>query len=531
MIFGRKVAKGIPLARAFCAAGVALHALLLAATTVGQVASPNPPATSAPAPAPAASVPSIRISTRLVQISVVVKDKKGNPVTDLTKDDFTLLDENKPQAISVFSEQTTQPAPAMAQPLPANTFTNRFEDRTGVPTSVTVVLFDALNTHFDDIAYARLQVLKLIDQFQPDGRVAIFGLTQDLVVIQNFTDDRQTLLGAVKNYTPRDSMELGTNASVAGLFDASNNGPAQINIGETSPAAAEYYRRDRALRTATALQAIAHYVGRLPGRKNLVWVSSSFPFSADAEQVLSDADIAVYPVDAMGLRAGGPAPSPAMDFIAKQTGGRAFYNGNDVSGSIREALQDSQVTYVLGYYPDHGAWNDEFRQLDVKVDRPGLEVRYRNGYYAAQDAPPTPVTRQALLQEAVDSPLDSTSIGITVKATLTGSRSMQTVRVAVRVDSHAIALSPDGDQSIAALDWLVAQWDAKGKLLKAQAETTRIRVDQSNRDAWENSGLGTQFALPLLPGAARIRIAACDDESGATGSVTIPIKRLVADTH
>jgi len=472
-----------------------------------------------------ASSPSVRVSTRLVQISVVVKDKKGNPVTDLTKDDFTLLDENKPQAISVFSEQTTQLAPTAAQPLPVNTFTNRFEDRAGVPSSITVVLFDALNTHFADMAYARLQVLKLVDQFQPDGRVAIFGLSQDLVVIQNFTDDRQTLLGAVKNYTPHESMGLESDSGVAALFDAGNNGPAQINIAGTSPAA-EYYRRDRALRTATALKAIAHYVGRLPGRKNLVWVSSSFPFSADAEQALSDANVAVYPVDAMGLRAGGPAPSPAMDFIAKHTGGRAFYNGNDVSGSIRDALEDSQVTYVLGYYPDHGAWNGEFRQLDVKVDRPGVEVRYRTGYYAAQDAPPAPVTRQSLLQEAVDSPLDSTDVGMTVKATLTGPRSAQTVGVAIRVDSHAIALAPEGDHWIAALDWVVAQWDAKGKLLKAEAETTRVQVDQSNQDAWENSGLGTQFAVPLLPGAARIRIATCDDESGTTGSVTIPLKSL-----
>src|SRR5205809_651861 len=94
--------------------------------------------------------PVLRVSTRLVEVSVVVENRKGEPVRDLGRDDFTVLDDGREQQISVFSVESEQPPPAPARPLPANTFSNRLEYHPGTPTSVTVILLDGLNTHFDD---------------------------------------------------------------------------------------------------------------------------------------------------------------------------------------------------------------------------------------------------------------------------------------------------------------------------------------------------------------------------------------------
>jgi len=583
-----------------------LLALLVASRATGQAPAASEPATDAAAPAQAPTsgapaqtqAPAIRVSSRLVEVNVVAKDRKGEAVSDLSQGDFTLLDGGKPQKISVFSVQTTHLIPGAGPAPPKDVFTNRFEQEPGVPTSVTVVLIDALNTHILDMAYARRQILKFIAKLQPQDRVAIFGLSNKLAVLQDFTSDQQALIDAVRKSMAGESGDADATDSKAS--DTGDEGLDQFIDGLDQPMS-DFYNRDRALRTAAALTAIANYVGRLPGRKNLIWISSAFPLVINmgamattptaafggsgppapstaagllnqvdvesfedqlqaAAQALDDANIAVYPVDARTLtppnanvdaslrsppiaqttRRGQVPPTPVLDVgntdtmseIAKRTGGHAFENTNDIAGSIRKALDDSRVTYILGYYPDHDEWNGKFREIKIKVNRPGVNVRYRTGYFAVPDVAPTPVQRRDLLQAALDSPIDSTTIGMTVEAALASAPgSSPSVHMRVRIDPQAIALVPEGDHWNAALDLLIAQWDEKGRLLSAQTRSAEIHLTPSNQEAWEKSGFDIQFDMPLLSGASRMRIADCDEQTGSTGSVTIPIKGLASDSH
>ncbi len=126
---------------------VAWFVIPLALPVLGQA-----PAGQAPTPS---DQPVMRVTTRLVQVNVIVQDKKGNPVTDLTRDDFQVLDEGQEQAIRIFSVESNQPLPTQPEPLPPNTFSNRLEQRAGAVTSVTAILLDGLNTRFSDQAYAR----------------------------------------------------------------------------------------------------------------------------------------------------------------------------------------------------------------------------------------------------------------------------------------------------------------------------------------------------------------------------------------
>src|SRR5438876_859189 len=105
-----------------------------------------PFAGQAPSPAARQETPTLRVTTRLVQTNVIVQNKKGEPVPNLTKDDFVLLEDGKEQHISVFAMESNRPvagAPA-PEPLPPNTFTNTFEYRPNMPTSITVILLDVL---------------------------------------------------------------------------------------------------------------------------------------------------------------------------------------------------------------------------------------------------------------------------------------------------------------------------------------------------------------------------------------------------
>src|ERR1700685_3468191 len=110
---------------------LALIALALEAIAVSAQNAPQPPR--------------VRVSTRLVQVDVIVRDKNG-PVADLTKDDFVVLDRGKPQRISVFSVESGASAPQLAQALPQNTFSDLPQYGANKPRSVTVVLLDNLNT-------------------------------------------------------------------------------------------------------------------------------------------------------------------------------------------------------------------------------------------------------------------------------------------------------------------------------------------------------------------------------------------------
>jgi VWFA-related protein len=283
--------------------------------------------------------PVVRVTTRLVQVNVLVQDKKGEPVSDLTKDNFTLLDQGQPQQISSFSVESLRPLPGTPQPLPTNFYSNRLEQKTGTPTSVTVILLDGLNTKFEDMAYARQQLIKFLSQLQPQDRVALYTLTTHLAVLHDFTSDAAPLLRAIERYKGHVSTPLA-----ADEIDPSDTGVDQIDafLDDANQRVSDFYTQNRVRLTAGALEAVANHVAQLPGRKNLIWVSGSFPFyigfddvpasstqgpTTFSEQVehaaraLNDANLAIYPVDARGLISPAAA-NPALSAASRGPVGR-----------------------------------------------------------------------------------------------------------------------------------------------------------------------------------------------------------------
>jgi VWFA-related protein len=246
-------------------------------------ARPEPQAASgAASPQPE---PVIRSSVRLVQVSVVVEDKKGNPVTGLKQDDFTVLDEGRPQQIAFFATAAQAPEPASLQPvhlLPPNVFTNRYDLKGQTPPgAITVVLFDALNTSSQDQSYVRKEVIHFLQTLKPEDHVAVYGLTTQLLILHEFTRDSADLVAAAQRFTPKelaafdathtpdvDLVSLGADPQWSHLQDSLNNSNQQIS---------DYYKANRVQITLGALEAIANHVSGIPGRKSLVWISGGFP--------------------------------------------------------------------------------------------------------------------------------------------------------------------------------------------------------------------------------------------------------------
>ena len=158
----------------------------------------------------------IQTTTRLVQVSVIVQDKTGVSITGLKKQDFKLLDDGAPQEIAFFSSTTSAGMPQHA--LPANVFTNRSDVTGKEPGEIIVILYDELNTSFEDQAYARQHILRFLKSIRPQDHVAIFALTSDLLVLHSFSDDSAALANSVSRFSPQ----------LIAAFDASH--PAKFSV-------------------------------------------------------------------------------------------------------------------------------------------------------------------------------------------------------------------------------------------------------------------------------------------------------------
>lgn len=524
--------------------------------------------------------PELRITTHLVQVNVVVQDKKEQPVGDLTRDDFVLLDEGQAQEIAVFSVEKSEVSAAPAEALPPNTFSNHLEHRAGLPTSVTVILFDSLNTDFADQAYARDQVVKFLEQLQPGDRVALYALANGLRVLHDFTSDAQPLLRAMERYRASQSHKYEASKSVqtgepsedfSNWLNESAGSWAPIQRAmqarrEMDFRAAGYYMDRRAEETVQALEGIAQHLAQFPGRKNLVWVSGSFPFwigldtlptpgspagerrtySREIERAaraLSYANLAIYPVDARGLTGlseysaarqailRGRSPSTdasidTMDFLAARTGGRAFRNTNDIRGAIRRAVDDSRVTYVLGFYPKHGKWDGKFRKIKVQVKRPGLRAHHRDGYFALPEDAPSPQQRQTTIALAVWSPLDASAVRLVVHTNL---RSDNSIEVQVTVDPRDVTFTERNDRWAGAVDFILVELSAEGKNLKGFDSTFEMNLKPETHERILRQGLNLGQLLPFVRGATRIRVVVRDAATGAIGSVSLPLSSLVPE--
>src|SRR5258708_7137344 len=154
------------------------------------------------------NTPAVRVTSRLVLVDAVVTDKSGQRIKGLTKDDFTVLENGKPQKVSVFSFESVAPPAQQMPALPANVYTNRPEyDMPKGP--LTLVLLDGLNTPAADQGYARSQILKYLGtQLQPGQPVAVYTLAGSLRLLQDFTGDVALLKAAVEHFNPQVSVEL-----------------------------------------------------------------------------------------------------------------------------------------------------------------------------------------------------------------------------------------------------------------------------------------------------------------------------------
>ena len=516
--------------------------------------------------------PVLRVTTRLVQVNVVVHDKSGQPVAGLTKDDFTLFEKGKERKIAFFSVVAGHKPLKLSREaqLPANIFSNRVK-RGESPTSATVILFDALNTSFQDQAYAKGQLIKFLQKIQPEDRVAIYLLTRRLIILQDFTSDPEHLLRALARFRASSSAVL--DAADPAPPDPTGNDDLDQFLENALQMESDFYNVRRVEDTLQAMELIAAHLSGVPGRKNLIWFSAGFPFSLGlglepgqeratspaqeqrtfapevehAIRALNNAGVAIYPVDARGLvglpasmqassrgtfRPGRPPKTVSMSppnhdtmrILAEQTGGRAFYNTNDLEGAARRAVDDSAITYTLGFYPDSDDFDTKYHPLKVEVNRKGLELRYRKGFVAAPEVAATDKQRSADILAALRSPLEATGIGINVRIDPVDRPKPGSIQMIIQIAQDTISLQPQGDRTVGSLEIIVTQNAPDGRVLASTSQTLNLNLTRETFEKVMKSGLVLTKMLEPNAEAYQFRVLVYDRSTGNVGSIFVPVK-------
>jgi|GEM_PF-2337719 len=218
-----------------------------------------------------------------------------------------------------------------------------------------------------------------------------------------------------------------------------------------------------------------------------------------------------------------------MDEMAQRTGGRAYYDRNDLETGIRRALDDRKFGYDLAYYPDHDRWNGDWRKIEVKVNRPDVTVLARSGYYAFPEPKLLPPkARKQLLEEIAASPLEDTEIPVTVKLTPANSVAPSTIEARVYLSAQNLFASHQPDSWTSDFEVLFFQLTAKDKILDVTTQSVSLNFTQEKYSEALKRGIKTLENLALKPGAALLYVIVHDKLSDAVGSVRIPLDQYAA---
>lgn len=521
-----------------------------------------------------------RTQSILVQVPVVVTDKNGNHIHGLSKNDLHVFENGKEQTISVFEEMVSSNLKLPAVPMQPGEFHNLvLSDKE--PHTITVIALDTVNTPFLDQTNGRRELVKYLAESIDSGQVlALMIITSHgLQLVQGLTGDPEQLAQTLKKVSGElPAMQgVGVGAQAAMATGDAPGMPTPISLGQDPGAAmqgfvehgdalyAQFAQQNAIETTLNGFMGIAWTLSGLPGRKSVIWATGGFPFTIAEPatvpggylstlyertmQALTQAQISVYPVDVRGLVTASPvgdasrshAPSvqsinnrawlqqskiDTLNEFAEMTGGKAYYNTNDLATSFKRAADDASSYYMVGYYLDlknnHAGW----RNLKVKVDRQDTEVRARKGFFVTNATIHMELTRNNDLSYALKSPIEGTGLPLSVRwLDVTGDGATKKAGFMVHMPFGAFAFDPTGQNRLN-FDFAVAAYAINAKDGKAANTLGKSYVPSLNDAQMAEArakGVGFNDALDLAPGQYAVRFVVRDNITGKIGSVTAPL--------
>jgi VWFA-related protein len=500
----------------------------------------------------------------LVLVNVTVRDKSGNFVPGLKPENFSILEDNKPQKIVSFDVENVDTAPqsdvAQAKPLPESASgpasppasvankTDQFKDR-----RLIVLFFDLSAMEPDEIDRAVTSAEHYVDsQMAPADLVSIVSLGSSLLVNQDFTTDRALLKKQLDAFSSGSGQgfEEGTTGTTEGTPDTGQPFTAddtEYNIFNT----------DRRLE---ALRSVAEKLSHVQQKKSLIYFSSGMDRTGIENQselraavnAAVRSNLAIYTMDMRGLQAlvaGGEAQNASLRGVsaysgqatlnalnsnfttqetlvtlASDTGGRAFLDSNDFSKIFKGVQQDTSTYYLLGYHSTNLARDGRYRHIVVKTSVPGVKIDYRRGYYAPADYKhSTQDDKERQLEEELASELPATDFPLYLGVAyfrLEGNKFF--VPISLVVPGSQVPFVRSSDRDKATLDVIGMVLDNEHHPLNRIRDTVKLAVSTSTDVQKKNVQYDT--GMSLLSGKYHLKFVVRENQTGRMGSFETDIE-------
>jgi VWFA-related protein len=505
------------------------------------------------------SKPVLKAKTRLVVVDVVATDSEGRPVSGLEAQDFTVLEDGRPQNISGYSYQQPETRVAkVALRLPPNVVSNIPQHKSS---TLNVVLLDTLNGDFAGHAAAQDALVKYLNGAQLTQPLAIYAMGDKLVLLHDFSTDNEALRSVVRKFKP--SPRANDEESMRSRVSAFTN-------------KGDFHTDDRKIETTLGeLHLLARTLSRYPGRKNVIWLSETFPLDLIPEAAVQDsitnasvgnngphggptktpmafdalrdsnanhdfgglvqklvdammgAQVALYPVDSAGLgKDDHLAALHTMSDMAYGTGGRAFFNRNDLEVSLRTSLEDGSTYYTLSYYPENKQWDGKFRVISIKANPPGVTLRYRLGYYALDpDAAAKDETKKIVedFGHALDIDAPSvTAVQFRAGVIPASEKTQGNIVVKFAIDPHTLGFENQDGMEHAAVTCVVWAYSGKGNPVRSEG-TSNAAIKPDMFQQLMESTYPCNRSISLKPGKYRLKLGVLDNTTNQFGTTTSEI--------
>ncbi len=517
----------------------------------------------------------VRINTQLVQIDAVVTDHKGVHVEDLTGDDFELLVDGKKQSLSYIKMMKLAAAKKPEAETPKGS--NAAASPVGMPTKelapkdvrrTIAFVVDDLGLSFESTYFAREAIKKFVSEQMEEGDlVGIIRTGRGLGMLQQFTNDKRILGTAVDR--------LSWNPFSRNMMpNFSGNDPNDFRSEDAKAADARAEARAEDFRetvfsvgTLGSLNFVIRGLGELPGRKMVILISDGFRLfgrERNNDQVLQNlrrltdlanrSSVVVYSIDAKGLQTLMPdastsrVPHPkdfsrvarenfdsqeGLTYIARETGGLAFLNGNDINQGIRKSLEDTNSYYLLGFDPEDEKFDRKYHTIKLKVTRPGLHVRTRAGFLGIADrerrkelptvAVDSPQAREQAIVGALYSPFGARDLGIQMSSFFFNSKKTGSfIRSLYQIDMSEMNFKDDpvrpGVKTVK-LELASFTFNEAGAILEQHGRVFTLEVEPEQYQMVMTKGMfyADDFIIKK-PGAYQLRCIIRDPSTGKLGS-------------
>lgn len=536
-------------------------------------------AQAVPNPTPTPDDDVVKISTNLIQIDVTVTDKKGKVITDLKPEEIEIYENGDRQKITNFSfvssvkptEEKPKETDKTAAPVPTSKLRPEQVRRT------FALVVDDLTLSFESAYYTRRALKKFVDEQMQDGDlVAIVRTGAGIGALQQFTYDKRMLYAAIEKvkWNPMGSGGISVFAPIEPAPETGAGLSGQLDSGEDdTPSGAETLEDFRtsvfATGTLGALRYIVQGMGDLPGRKSVILFSDGFriferdnstgrvfDFLKTLVDTANRSSVVFYTIDPRGLQFTGftaadntsgmnaqrmsdamserseqlSATQDGLRYLARETGGFAVVNNNDINGGVRRVLED-QSYYLIGYDPDSDTFDPlkrKFNKLTVKVLRKGAEVRYRSGFFNVADRPAstntvavgTPLQQ---IQRALLSPFAVTGIDLRLNALFgNDAKTGSFVRSLLHIDASDIKFTDEADGSKKAVfDVIAVSFGDNGQPVDQIAKTYTLNAKPEAFKKISTEGFVYHFSFPVKKaGPYQYRVAIRDSQGGKVGSAS-----------